>query len=83
MTDKQRSAAQNWEPLINHANHVRRVLVDNGKTAYLNLNLDHLLSAHERGSRTQRLKEDIAKAIDEALEEFNWLFFQEEAKGNV
>lgn len=80
MTEKKDSSTPLPE-LVETAQHVRNVLIDNSKTDTLVYGL--LLSLnddYERGAKPKTIKKEFQDAISLAHEQFHYLFFGESSK---
>jgi len=78
--DKTRSVvpgALDWDNLINHANHVRNILLSNNRTNFVYYVLDPELDAANRGVRTAQQKKNLQKAVLKGIEDYNEFFIDD------
>jgi len=67
----------NWDDLIDHADHVRNILVSNNQPTFVNHVLDPPLDAARRGQRDQATKRQLQQAVVKGVEDYSHLFIND------
>jgi len=63
-----------WDSLIEHANHVRNILLANNRSVFVYYTLDPEIDAVNRGIRTAQQKKNLQKAVLKGIEDYSYFF---------
>lgn len=75
--------AQTWPELIMHANHVKKVLIDNGLTEAVRFSLAPVFDRVDRGARTAGAKKQLQNSVAYLQEQYEHIFFPEDNEPTV
>lgn len=78
MTKKKQPGTMSWQEAVALAEHVRKVLVDNGQTMFTSYYIDPYLESYRNGVRDRNIKGRMIKDCEFAMNEYKELFFPED-----